>query len=87
MKIRQELDNDNPKIKVGYYDLGRIYKESNRIKRRKKTQEKIHLYENSFYTSSIDTYDRNSNLDGFGTEWSQLETKFVNKWLFPILYT
>ena len=87
MKIRQELDNDNPKVKIGYYDLGRMHKESDRIKRRKKTKEKqeeqIHFYEHSFYTSSVDTYDCNSNLDGFGTEWFQLETKFVNKWLFP----
>ena len=30
-------------------------------------------------------YDWNSNLDGFGTEWFQLETKFVNKWLLPRL--
>ena len=40
MKIRQELDNDNPKVKIGYYDLGRMHKESNHIKRRKKTKEK-----------------------------------------------
>ena len=33
MKIRQELDNDSPKVKIGYHDLGRMHKESNRIKR------------------------------------------------------
>ena len=32
MKIRQELNNDNPKIKIGYYDLGFMHKESNCIK-------------------------------------------------------
>ena len=36
MKIRQELDNDNPKVKIGYHDLGRMLKELNRIKRREK---------------------------------------------------
>ena len=34
MKIRQELDNDNPKIKIGYHDLGHMHKESNCIKRK-----------------------------------------------------
>ena len=88
MKIRKKLDNDHPKVKVGYYDLGRLHKESNRVKRIK-TKDKTmielqnHFYEHSFYTSSAETYDRESNLDGFGTEWFQLETKFVNKWLFP----
>ena len=66
MKIRQELDIDDPKIKVGYYDLSCMHKESNRIKRRKTTkkkkEEKIHFYEHSFHTSSVDTYDWNSNL-------------------------
>ena len=26
MKITQEVDNDNPKVKIGYYDLGSIHK-------------------------------------------------------------
>ena len=59
----------------------RSYKKKKKNKGKK--DEQIHFYEHSFYTSSVDTYDRNSNLDGFGTEWFQLETKFVNKWLFP----
>ena len=46
MKIRKELDNDNPKVKIGYYDLGRMHKESNCIKRRKTTKKKRR--ENSF---------------------------------------
>ena len=59
IKIRQELDNDNSKIKIGYYDLGRTHKESNCIKRRKKNsnkeknEEKIHVYEHSLYTSCL----------------------------------
>ena len=36
MKIRQELDNNNPKIKIGYNDLGHVHKESNCIKKKKK---------------------------------------------------
>ena len=90
MKIRQELDNDNPKNKIGYYDLGRIHKELNPIKKGKiteKKEEKINIYEGSFYTSSLDRYDRNSNLGGFCTEWFQLETKFVNIWLISRLTT
>ena len=90
MKIRQELDNDNPKVKIGYYELGCMQKQSNPIKRRKKQRKKKKskfIYEHSLYTSSADTYNRNSNLDGFGTEWFQLETKFVNKWLFLRLIT
>ena len=38
MKIRQELDNYNAKIKIGDYDLGRMHKESNCITRRKTTK-------------------------------------------------
>ena len=49
---------------------------------KEKKEEQIHFYEHSIYTSSVDTYDRNSSLYGFGTELFQLETKFVNKWLF-----
>ena len=36
MKIRQELSNDNPKVKIGYYDLGCMHKESTKKKNKKK---------------------------------------------------
>ena len=62
-----------------------MYKKTKKTK--KKEEEKIHFYEHSFYTSPVDTYDWNSNLDGFNTEWFQLETKFVNTWLFLRLTT
>ena len=46
MKTRQELDNDNPKIEIGYNDLVCMHKESNQIKRRNTTKKKRR--ENSF---------------------------------------
>ena len=40
MRIRQELDNVNPKIKIVYYDLGCMHNESNSIQRQKNKEKK-----------------------------------------------
>ena len=40
IKTRRELDNDNSKIKIGYYDHSRMHKESNCTKWGKKQQRK-----------------------------------------------
>ena len=40
MKIRQELDNDNPRVKIGYHDLDHMHNESNQIKKRTKQRKK-----------------------------------------------
>ena len=50
IKINQ---NTNPKIKIGYYDLGGMHKESNQRKTRKKKRRKFISMSNHFIQAPL----------------------------------